>query len=300
MVAAVVLSVREVAGDTGSYDRDTTREYTRNFHVRVSSPVGAYNAIVTHPLIPKRYQAHPEDSQAYCVRLTPTRRTGYFPPLFDVAAEYTSKLDEEQDENPLERPAEIEWEDVDYQEPSETDIDGKAVLNTAGDPFIPPLELDKSRWIISVSRNLAAAPKWLLSYSNAINSDSVKIQGIQFKPRQLKLKGLRIGKFQIENDVKFLVVKFKLHTAETWITKRLNRGFNELVAMPTGELDESGQPILEARKQRILLDDGEPPSDPQFLDENGVRILPEDFDPDNVVELEFKTAKELPFAKLLK
>jgi hypothetical protein len=76
-------------------------------------------------------------------------------------------------QNPLLQPIDVEWAFRDQEVIADQDIFGKAITNTAGDPYDPPLVEDDPRPTLSVVRNEPAINiSLLLAYRNAINSDS--------------------------------------------------------------------------------------------------------------------------------
>lgn len=76
------------------------------------------------------------------------------------------------EQNPLLMPIEVSWAWRDYELPIEVDIDGNAVVNTAGDPYDPPVLINDPRLVMTVVRNEATISLSLIQqYRNAINSD---------------------------------------------------------------------------------------------------------------------------------
>lgn len=76
-------------------------------------------------------------------------------------------------QDPLEMPIEVTWGLRDHERVLQYDANGKAVLNTAGDPFDPPIVVDDPRMTMTVVRNEAQVNLGLiLQYRNAVNSDS--------------------------------------------------------------------------------------------------------------------------------
>ena len=156
--------------------------------------------------------------------------------------QYSAELQErEEDENPLARPAKISWSAAMYQRATLFDADGKPIRNAAGDLF-DPQEVEDERWVISVKKNVAAVPKWILSYRMVVNDGAVRIQGLTFPKETLRLQGLAISEEQIENRIPFYEVSFELHFREEgWRRPLINRGYNELVKSDNPR--ESGQTV---------------------------------------------------------
>ena len=76
-------------------------------------------------------------------------------------------------QNPLDMPIEVSWSLRDHETVLDTDQNGNAVLNTAGDPLDPPAVIDDPRLVMTVVRNEQLFNiAWVLKYRNAVNSDS--------------------------------------------------------------------------------------------------------------------------------
>ncbi len=174
----------------------------------------------------------------------PRRREGTL--LWDVTVQYSAELQErEEDENPLARPAKISWSAAMYQRATLFDADGKPIRNAAGDLF-DPQEVEDERWVISVKKNVAAVPKWILSYRMVVNDGAVRIQGLTFAKETLRLQGLAISEEQIENNIPFYEVSFELHFREEgWRRPLINRGYNELVESKDPDKGKTTRPDLD-------------------------------------------------------
>ena len=69
-----------------------------------------------------------------------------------VTAEYSSEFTLA--ENPTNDPATITWGSEQFQRVVVVDKEGDAVVNSAGDPFDPPIMADDSRRVVTVTKNL--------------------------------------------------------------------------------------------------------------------------------------------------
>jgi len=75
-------------------------------------------------------------------------------------------------QNPLLMPIDVSWDFRDHETVLDVDQSGNAVLNTAGDPYDPPIVIDDPRLVLTVVRNEATFNVgWALTYRNAVNSD---------------------------------------------------------------------------------------------------------------------------------
>lgn len=116
--------------------------------------------------------------------------------------------------NPLDRRARIKWSKVTVPFVVEKDIDGKAVVNAAGDPFDPPIERSSRRWVATVTKNVTEVPAWILDYNDEVVNDAeFEIDGITVQEQCAKLIDLAIGEWQTENGYAFrqimLAMEFK-------------------------------------------------------------------------------------------
>ncbi len=223
-----ILWMHEKLEDDGRAEQGNRLEVNRYFVAKATSVNDGVLDIwrSRRDLLP--YQPHPLSPRLRVAANEPRRREGTL--LWDVNVCYSAELEErEEDENPLARPASISWSSAMYQRATLFDADGKPIRNSAGDLF-DPQEIEDERWVISVKKNVAAVPKWILNYRMVVNDGAVRIQGLTFPKETLRLQGLSISEEQIENRVPFYVVSFELHFREEgWRRRLINRGYNELV-----------------------------------------------------------------------
>jgi hypothetical protein len=185
-------------------------------------------------LLPQLYSPHPS-WQALTARKVTASNQADSPHHFLVTVEYSSapldQEDKEKEENPdpTTRPAVIKWNTVLYREAVEKDVDGDAILNSAGDYFDPPIERDRSNWTCVVRKNMANPPTWLLDYNNCpINSSSFTVDGVQVQAQKARLSMIDIGEKQVENDVNFRTVTITLEfKKEGWQASILDQGLKE-------------------------------------------------------------------------
>lgn len=75
--------------------------------------------------------------------------------------------------NPVERPIKVSWSFARFERPVIVDLDGVPVLNSAGDPFDPPLTIDDSRPILTIVRNEQGFdPLLAYQFKDAVNADA--------------------------------------------------------------------------------------------------------------------------------
>ena len=109
------------------------------------------------------------------------------------------------------------------------DRDGNAILNSAGDPYDPPVEGDDNRWQIVVRKNIAQAPPWLLTMKDAINNGPWAVAGLSVPDKQAKLMNIEIGEWQVRNQIEFYLLSFTASLDQNgWDKQVLDAGMREV------------------------------------------------------------------------
>jgi hypothetical protein len=254
---------RTWAGRGGENAAPGSSRRTRTFLAKTNSKLDTEEAVLTSGLVPVPYTSTlPENPFFLCVSCRATQKSET-PYAWDVEAEYSIEIDKDEKEkqqypNPLTRPPVISWDSQQYEKPVAKDINGDAVMNSANDPYDPPLMQDDARWVISIATNAGVVPTFVLTLNNRVNDTAVTVDGVAFAAKTLKVQGLRIGAVKEENGILFREVSYQLHyRSETWNSKPLDAGFSELV---------SGD------RREILLDDGTKPSVPWPLNGAGAKL----------------------------
>lgn len=234
-----VVSIDEIHdgrdGETSSAKGRAARRYTRVWMVTTNNRfdeaavVNAAMAAAGHAI----GAVYPYDSGARLVKRIPRGDTkSKF--LWWVTGTYeTSTLAE----NPLNDAIEIQWKTKPFRRPYTQDRFGDAILNSAGDPYDPPWEGDDDIWEVSVRRNLAAVPSWIIAYRRSVNSDAITLDGIAVDPGYAKLTSISIGKWEERNGTAFRVVEFLIQVRDDapWVASILDAGTRELSAFDENE-----------------------------------------------------------------
>lgn len=297
-----VVHFEEVDREEASFT--DVEEYTRRF-VAIVEPLGGHMAALrSHRPDLQRWQPHPENRQAVVQVFDPVQRDGTN--IFDITVEYSTAISKPGD--PLADPAEIEWETYDEIRQVHLDNEGRPLVNTAGSP-IRDLTEPWSSWVINVRKKVGTVPRWILNYGNAVNSDSVRVDGVTFGPRELRLKRIHLGGYSEQDETRFRYLTMQLHhNPKTWDRFILNRGLYEVEEKRVGRRQTTGLGAFVKTLVPILNDDGHPITEPQFLDEDGrrPRVLDEfgaerlkwPLDPEDIIILRKKTAIQQPFRTL--
>ena len=179
-----------------------------------------------------------------------------------------------------------------YDEENELTI---PVVNSAGDPFDPPLEDDVQNLVIRISRNMAfldVDPEWVDTYQGTVNAEDVVIGDLLLPGEQG-----RIATFQMtlqnwvdgagENNPYYAVSIDVERKKERQIREVIDRGFAVYETIPDTDPPE----VLRFRAMESN-ENGEriPSSEPHLLDGEGDWVPLADYgDPDKIVYLKFKT-----------
>lgn len=292
----MALTVTELPGVESSVNDQNVTEYTRRFRVIADSKLASPFAIRQASGLPQRGDAFERqlgtttdrDETATCKSISVSQDEDN-PLLWNVRATY-GRMDSEAEqvaENPLERPSEIAWSFASFTKVAEQDINGRGILNSAGDYFDPPAEIDDSRLVLAITRNEAAFnPAIATDYQDALNSDT----WYGFEPGQVKLTAISAQR-AIENRRIYWRVSYEFHfRRDTWKLKILDRGKRKIAGSPDflayiNARDENGTELHDT-----------PVTEPVPLDGNGGELLGPS--PNTVHYLEFDVYKSRSFAAL--
>lgn len=256
------------------------RTYTRKFRVLSSDKTDGPFEVGSTAGLPLIGSVHPEDANAFCIELTVENTEPYAG--WTVTANYSDER--VIDDNPTDDAAEINWGSEQFQKVAVVDRDGNLIVNSAGDLFDPPAMIDDSRRVVTVSKNLATVPSWILDYQDAINSDTFTIDGISIGVGKAKMQAVTVGPKQRRNSTVFRTVNFTIHLQrDGWVLDILDAGFNRI---PTGDT---------SNRVPITLD-GVLPSAPYPL--NGAGAPLKNPSPTNCVFRSFNVYKTRTFSTL--
>ena len=256
------------------------RTYTRVFRLTTSSQTDNAFTVGSNGSLPVIGNTFPSDGNAYCTNLDVQCVRGWR--IWDVTATYSTER--VLNTVPTSDPTYITWDTEQFQKPATQDKDGKGVVNSAGDPFIPAEQMDDSRRIVTVQKNLANVPTWILSYQDAVNSDTFTIDGRSIAIGEAKMQRVSVGPPEIRNGTTFRQVTFVIALRrDGWAYKILDQGFNE-------------KDPADTTKRKAIYINGQLPSSPVLLDGTGKAQT----DPKtaNAVYLTFNVYKTQAFSSL--
>lgn len=270
----------EIAGGRSATNEQGRRSYTRTFRLSTDDEDDSAYDVGSDVNLPAIGDVYPDDSGAWCMSLNVENTDPWRG--WTVTANYSSERELVTD--PTSDPAIITWSSEQFQRPAIFDSAGNAICNSAGDPFDPPNMMDDSRRVVTVSKNVAVVPSWILDYQDAVNSDQFTVDGITVAIGLAKIQSVTVGERQTRNGVNFRVVTFSIHLQKNgWLLEPLDAGFREHTYSGT---------IENIRNEG----DGELPSAPVPLDGAGAALADPSYT--NNVFLSFSVYATQPFSAL--
>ncbi len=202
-----------------------------------------------------------------------------------------AEKEEQQIPNPLDRPPKIRWKTGKYNKAIFKDIHDKAILNSAGEFFDPVPEVDRSRWSVYVSANVAAVPSFMIDYTDGINENAISIQGLPIGEQVAKLMDMEVGEVQTsqygDTEIPYVIFTWAAEMRpETWALNLLDQGMRQI--------DPN-----DATKRIAVKDDATPPKEvhkPWPLDGSGNKLA--NPSPTNAVQLSFDVYNPIAFEVL--
>lgn len=275
-----------------SFDQGgSSREYVRQFLVVTTAPTDDPTILYAHANCPSIGDQYPSDSFAACNSLN-ARAADESKKLWYVQASYKTSYNVYQSSsNPLNDPAIITWSTEQYREAVWKDKDDKAIVNSAGQFFDPTPEVDVSRWLIQIQKNVANVPSWVMDYQDTVNSTSFTVDGRSIQQRCAKMQRISIGSYQFRNNVYYRVLTFQISLKKgTWDLKIADMGMEEKDPANPNRRREIRNPIGGNWSA------GEPVSAPVPLDGNGSALV--NPTPNNIQYITVRVYEEKDFSIL--
>ena len=241
--------------------------YTRVFRIWTddgaddATVVGARMALTPYFVYPGA--VHPNDSRAFCVGARPQNDLGNRGWL--MAVTYSTKRELAQ--QPQNDPIKISWDEEDYERQVVKDRNGKAVVNSAGDPPDPPVTAADSILIAKINLKVAAVPAYLRAYRKSINSAAFTIDGLTVSAKRGRVRRISMGEQLYRGSYPFREVNIELaildETEDDWEIRWLDAGFRKKVSDGAGGF----------KREKIVSSDGTEPTQPAPLDGSGSPLV---------------------------
>lgn len=253
-----VFSVREdTEGSAGGANRDRMRTNVRTFTVQTHFLTDDANVVKAALAIPRMWTPYVSPDGTFAdfgcwVESVDATRVKKGSTIWRVVVKYSNKLnlpDINMIENPVQRPADISWDTRDSTVPMLVDADGVNVLNSAGDPYDPPIEQNVKTLVLRITRNqLTYDALNYLDFEDSVN----KLPFMGFKRRAVKCAHIK-GSRGFENGIYYWKVEmqFEMRREMTppnsfpangkpweadeslaWIRWVLDRGFRQKKVIP--------------------------------------------------------------------
>jgi hypothetical protein len=148
------------------------------------------------------------------------------------------------------------------------------VVNTMGDIFNPPVVIEYSNQVLSISRNLRTFDfDWITEFENTTNKSKVRIAGTSVEKNQAFMSQIRAVSALDNNGVTYYQVQYEIEISKRGFDKQLlNIGFKKQdpdTAEPTSKVDITYSDIQDNPGDKADT----PVSDPQRLTESGQVIV---------------------------
>ncbi len=249
-----ILRLNNLSGREGDFGKIADRTIRRQWLALTDTRYYSEGALLADaiafgstPPVPTPYlDSHPDLSAFLCKRLR-ARQERKSPLHWIIEAEYDTKpFDQNQDQTPLNRDAEITWSTIKYQKAVERDINGNGIVNSAGIAFNPPPLKDLSRWTCSVAKNVSSVPTNVLTYRDKLNSGTFTIDGISVAAKVAKIQSIQISKWKVEGEewYRTFACTLEFDDIDKWKGKYLQQG----IVQKSGSdripcVDKHGQPV---------------------------------------------------------
>lgn len=244
----------------------TAREYLRYFRVRTTSKLDGPATVGGATGLPELYDSYETDTEsddtASVISIEPREEDKC---IWTVEVRYSTETGDEAKsaDNPLSRPTEISFSSQKYTRPlvrawgtgkiTTINVEGEeqlystsalttAVINSAGEAFDPPIEMDDSRPTLTFTRNEGGFDTLLpATYQDAVNSDSF------FGYNPLTVKCSRISAVStFESGFSYWKVTYEFEiNFNTWRFMPLDQGtrYKDANGKVQNAFDRNGAPV---------------------------------------------------------
>lgn len=243
---AVVQVITKARGTSGSAMSKGERKYTLRFQVITNDlndgpqTVGAALGITPFNLYS---YGNDLDTGARAKEISIVRGDDD-PYHWEVEIDFDSDV-EQFPEDPLSRPTVVSYSFAQFQQPVWKDVNGQSIVNSAGFYFDPPVEVDQSRLIVTMTRNEPVFdPAVAVNYQDGVNSDP----WYGFSAGTVKVQSIT-GTLEQENGEWFWRVVYEFHVRwDGWTLSVLDQGLYQKGGSgqnPKPCTDNSGNQLVE-------------------------------------------------------
>ena len=286
-----IVSVKEISDGRGGEETYAKNKCivkdTRVFRAITDSNYDSASDVLGNATIPILGQEHPKNS-ALCCNARRPKQDSKSKRIWTVTCDYTTDWSSSDGsglkQDPTMDRALVEWATEVTQIPVFEDKDGNAILNSAGYYYINGLKAEDTTWVVTVTKNMASVPIWILNYRNAINSSGFLLDNVSIPARAAKIRQISIGHWQLRNKIWFKQLKLVLKLQDDWSKWVLDEGLYQI------DPDDSTKrvPCVDSKNQKVRV--------PVPLDGSGVQLS--NPSPSTAVFREHKIYPELSFSSL--
>jgi len=239
----------EVGNERGYQRTSDGKEYVRHFVVGTDFDVLSGDTTdlaemyaARAPIVPIFLEAHPGDDQAFVIEVD-CKPKGGARDLFDVLVRYSTNPfdisaaeESQQVGDPSIWEPTVNWGAITTSETYSVDVDGKPVLNSAREPFVPQLTRDVTRSTIVIERNELTQPQVI----NAIYRDTTNDVSFAGAPPGCAKFSAATAERKRYRNIVYYAIRYEFHLRdEPWDeVDVMDAGLNELVY----EFDDNGTP----------------------------------------------------------
>lgn len=221
---SIVRVIETAAGLGGDGDEKGVRNYSRSWLIETTGGTDDDPfSIMASGYLPVQYDPCPFDATALCLNLQMRNAAADGCSKFwDATAKYSTKYDNQQQGNPLERPIKKSLSFNYYRRDISVDAEGKPITNSAGEKPNETAQIDACHPLLRFVRNEATIPvERAQLYNLATNSD--EFYGAP--AGTMRMNSISTSDLQRENDVDFYAVTYEVeYRKETWKLQFLNIG----------------------------------------------------------------------------
>lgn len=195
--------------------------------------------------------AYEYDTGAYLTSINPVQAREGDGTLWNVTLDFGPyNPDYIKPDNPLDVPPRWEWDS--WSEEREliqdfTSPTAKTILNSAGEPFLNVVTVDRNYPLMRITRNEASYDESLAqTFRDSVNQASVTIKGIAYPARYLRC--LKISGVEEYHSIigKYFIVNYEIAVnPDTWDLKILDAGLNQLSSGKLIPIERDGIPVTQ-------------------------------------------------------
>ena len=184
-MSATVIKVIAKPGTTYNVNDTGAVDIVQKYQVILSEPLNSGQLLTSFTGIPAIGSVHPARSGYYAALYKISQPEGADKSTLDIEVHYSAQAFTTEGGVVVERIDQWGWDDSTTQRELTSDIDGKTVLNSAGDTFESvPAVVTPSPTFTKVSRFSSRKSDWA-AYNCTVNSSSVTIGGQSFPAHTL-------------------------------------------------------------------------------------------------------------------